>query len=381
MSGYFSNFSLNKLTDSIANAAHKTQDTLTNAVANVNLNDPQTRLSFKARTRYLKETLGAVDEISKLPKQYTLLEKKSDALEKSCKRMLIVSQTFEVEGYDYPPNLSESFSDWWSTGKDGWFGNSKKSDNSEAKSKEDEQIDTFMPRSFSQAISKASHECGEICADVSEFEGRQSDEDDDEISMAKMFNTLSICYKNIDQGKDEMDHSIAREFNSQLEKLINEDFKRIHVLRNKVENSRLKFDTMRYEIKLKEKEQKLSKEAEAPNPESVIGVERKESDANDGAKVAVSAEPSGSTKNDAEDSSKESPVQNAEDYQMLEQLEDEFVSNTSEAVETMASITEGTEVLGLIKIFQNLQLVYYRQCVQETEASLKTLNELETEEN
>lgn len=134
MSGYFSGFSLNKITDSIATAAHKTQDTLNNALANanVNLNDPQTRLSIKSRTRFVQESLGTVSDISKLPPQYQFLEKKSDSLEKVCKRILLVSKTFEVEGYDYPPNLTESISDWWSLNKDGWFG-SKKSESSTKK--------------------------------------------------------------------------------------------------------------------------------------------------------------------------------------------------------------------------------------------------------
>ncbi|CDH15861.1 uncharacterized protein ZBAI_07648 [Zygosaccharomyces bailii ISA1307] len=376
MSGYFSNFSLNKLTDSIANAAQKTQDTFSSAVANVNLNDPQTRLSFKARTRYLKETLGAVDEISKLPEQYILLEKKSDALEKTCKRMLVVSQTFEVEGYDYPPNLSESFSDWWSTGKDGWFGGSKKSSDDDVKGKENDQIDTFMPRSFSQAISKASHECGEIYEHAQNCEKKPLDDDDDEINLVKMFNTLSICYKNIDEGKDEMDRSIAREFNKQLEKLINEDFKEIHVLRNKVENSRLKFDTIRYEMRLKEKEQTNAQVSE----ESRNGTDT-EPNANKEDKPADAVESAEPASNGTKAASREPLVQNPEDNKLLEQLEDEFVSNTSEAVETMGSITEGTEILSLMKVFQNLQLVYYRQCVQETEASLKTLNGLEIDES
>ena len=68
---------------------------------------------------------GTVSDISKLPPQYQFLEKKSDSLEKVCKRILLVSKTFEVEGYDYPPNLTESISDWWSLNKDGWFGSKK----------------------------------------------------------------------------------------------------------------------------------------------------------------------------------------------------------------------------------------------------------------
>lgn len=159
MSGYFSGFSLNKITDSIATAAHKTQDTLNNALANanVNLNDPQTRLSIKSRTRFVQESLGTVSDISKLPPVYQFLEKKSDSLEKVCKRILLVSKTFEVEGYDYPPNLTESISDWWSLNKDGWFG-SKKSENS-TKKKGSNHDDAFLPRSFAQAISKAAVDC------------------------------------------------------------------------------------------------------------------------------------------------------------------------------------------------------------------------------
>lgn len=369
MSNYFSNFSFNKLSDSIANAAHRTQDTLSNAVANVNLNDPQTRLSFKTRTRYLKETLGAVDEISKLPPQYMLLEKKSDALEKACKRMLLVTQTFEVEGYDYPPNLSESFSDWWSGNKEGWFGSAKKNDEEESKIENDSSSkDPLMPRSFAQAIAKASHECGEVCEHSQKSEKKQLDEEDDDINLVKMFNTLSVCYKNIDEGKEEMDKSIAREFNNKLEQLVNRDFKKISVLRDKVENSRLKFDTMRYEMKLKEREENgnAANEANASQEPS----EDKKPAEPAFAKDAKTGHPN-----------KEPMVQNPGDNKLLEQLEDEFVSNTAEAVETMASIVEGSEILSLMKLFQNLQLVYYRQCVQEMEASLKSLNELETEEN
>ncbi|CAR27936.1 ZYRO0D10010p [Zygosaccharomyces rouxii] len=381
MSEYFSSFSFKNLGDSIANAAHRTQDKLSNAVANVNLNDPQTRLSIKTRTRYLKETLGAVDEISKLPPQYVLLERKSDALEKACKRMLLVTQTFEVEGYDYPPNLPESFSDWWSGSKEGWFGSTKQDEDGESKIQTDgSSKDPLMPRSFAQAIAKASHECGEAYQNSQKSEKKQIDEDEDDVNLVEMFNTLSICYRNIDEGKDEMDKSIAREFNDKLEQLLNRDFKKIHVLRNKVENSRLKFDTMRYEMRLKEKEEKEENENTANADEGPSNKNQQEP-TNEPAKEeekptpAEPAEAQHTTK--TENSNKEPMVEKPEDNKLLEQLEDEFVSNTSEAVETMTSIVEGSEILRLMKLFQNLQLVYYRQCVQEMEASLKGLNDLE----
>ena len=65
-------------------------------------------------------------------------------------------------------------------------------------------------------------------------------------------------------------------------------------------------------------------------------------------------------------------LKNLKENKLLEKLEDEFVSNTTAAVETMEEITDSSEILGLIKLFQNFQLVYFRQCVQEVEANLKS---------
>lgn len=412
MSGYFSNFSLNKITDSIATAAHKTQDTLSSAIANVNLNDPQTKLSLKAHTRYLQESLGATDEISKLPRQYLSLEKKSDALEKCCKRLLLVTRTFEVEGYDYPPNITETISDWWSLNKDGWFGSSSKSPReSKSKSKataNSESSEGLLPRSFAQAISKAANDCSAVFTDLQDAEKKgeedqfEDEEDEDITNVTNMFDSWSKCYKNIDEGKNEMDAMIMKEFNKKLEKIINEDFKNVHTLRKKVEDSRLKFDTIRYEIKLKESQHE--KQTDAKDTETPADIEADTATAENSKRdVALDSENEKTTETDkpskdekipgtdntAEVVEKPTSVEPVEPFEavehtsehneLLEQLEDEFVSNTSAAVETMGEVTDSSEIIGLAKLFQNFQLVYFRQCVQEVEASLKTLSELESE--
>ena len=418
MSGYFSGFSLNKITDSIATAAHKTQDTLNSALANanVNLNDPQTRLSIKSRTRFVQESLGTVSDISKLPPQYQFLEKKSDSLEKVCKRILLVSKTFEVEGYDYPPNLTESISDWWSLNKDGWFG-SKKSEHA-SKKKDSNHDDAFLPRSFAQAISKAAVDCEfefknleqnekaelkqkkepkKAAQETDEQEEDEEEEDEDLSNLIKVFDSWSTCYKNIDEGKAEMDSMMIKEFNKKLEKLINEDFKKVHDLRRKVEESRLKFDTMRYEGKSKEEQSRAqkdetSKEADNndntanPKPlEDALTTENKTGEEN---QTKVPEEEPKKVENEvatADDSvTNENPkpanqpsIEDSEENKLLEKLEDEFVSNTTVAVETMEEITDSSEISSLVKLFQNFQLVYFRQCVQEVEANLKVLNGME----
>lgn len=78
----FSNFSLDKLTNTITTAAQSAQETINNTILSPNV---QTKLQIKKTTRFFQEKVGAIpeDEISKLPKDYQQLELKVDALEKS----------------------------------------------------------------------------------------------------------------------------------------------------------------------------------------------------------------------------------------------------------------------------------------------------------
>lgn len=318
---YFSNLSFNKISDSIT-------DSINNAVTN--LNDPITKLSIKSKTRQLQESLGQLNDSSNLPNSYILLEKKCDSIEKILKKIINVTKTFEIEGYDYPPNLKESFSDWWSQD------NINDKDNS------------FLPRSFSQAISRVSNESTIYLNTIKqqekvknqEEEEEEDDDDEDLNKLIKLFEIWSICYKNIDQGKSEMDQLIINEFNSKLQSIINENFKNVNSLRYKVHDSRLKFDTIRNELSTTEK-------------------------------IVEKTTPEEESKENTKD-----PVKD-ENEKLLESLEDEFVSNTAKAVEMMQEITENTQYLQLIKLFQNFQLVYHKQCIQEIESSIKKLDELE----
>ncbi|SCU83928.1 LAFA_0D06810g1_1 [Lachancea sp. 'fantastica'] len=367
MSSYFSSFSLNKFTDSISNAAHKTQDTLSNAISNIQLDDPQAMLSLKARKHHLQETLGTIEDISKLPPQYQFLEKKCDSLERVCRRMLLVTQTFEVEGYDYPPNLSESISDWWSSNKDGLFSFVNSSNRKETKPEPIGEADALATTSLAQAISKAARDSGEVLKGLKEEEKRASapqendeeEEEDQDISRSiKLFEAWADCEHKMDQGKAEMDSLMAKEFNSKLSNLVDTKFKNGRILRKKVEESRLKFDTMRYEVKLKEQQ--------------IAGRKEKGSDA------AVAPNEDSAEHDESKPESTSAKTESSE-HKLLEKLEDEFVSNTTEAVEVMGEITDSAELINLVKLFHNFQLLYHRQCVKELEGSLEQLNELETD--
>ncbi|KAK9453929.1 DIE2/ALG10 family-domain-containing protein [Dipodascopsis uninucleata] len=67
---------------------------------------------FARRTgRLIQERLGNADEITELPQEYIDLEKRVDALKTVHTKLLSVTSQYGHEGYDYPPNLKESFAD------------------------------------------------------------------------------------------------------------------------------------------------------------------------------------------------------------------------------------------------------------------------------
>ncbi|KAI1660140.1 BAR domain-containing protein [Daldinia decipiens] len=67
---------------------------------------------FASRTfQYTKEQLGQAEDKTQLPPDYIDLEKRVDALKQVHQKMLAVTSQYSHEPYDYPNNLKESFSD------------------------------------------------------------------------------------------------------------------------------------------------------------------------------------------------------------------------------------------------------------------------------
>ncbi|KAI1482503.1 hypothetical protein K445DRAFT_317798 [Daldinia sp. EC12] len=67
---------------------------------------------FASRTfQYTKEQLGQAEDKTQLPPDYIDLEKRVDALKQVHQKMLAVTSQYSHEAYDYPNNIKESFSD------------------------------------------------------------------------------------------------------------------------------------------------------------------------------------------------------------------------------------------------------------------------------
>ncbi|KAH6856611.1 BAR domain-containing family protein [Chaetomium sp. MPI-CAGE-AT-0009] len=67
---------------------------------------------FASRTfQYTKEQLGQAEDKTQLPPDYIDLEKRVDALKAVHQKMLAVTSQYSNEAYDYPPNIKETFQD------------------------------------------------------------------------------------------------------------------------------------------------------------------------------------------------------------------------------------------------------------------------------
>ncbi|KAG6366800.1 hypothetical protein INS49_000980 [Diaporthe citri] len=67
---------------------------------------------FASRTfQSTKEMLGQTDDKTQLPPDYIDLEKRVDALKQVHQKMLAVTNQYSKEAYDYPANITETFND------------------------------------------------------------------------------------------------------------------------------------------------------------------------------------------------------------------------------------------------------------------------------
>ncbi|KAK5781884.1 uncharacterized protein PWA37_000847 [Arxiozyma heterogenica] len=404
----FSNFSLDKLTSTITTAAQSAQETINNTILSPNV---QTKLQIKKTTRFLQEKVGAIpeDEISKLPEDYQQLELKVDALEKVLNRLLLVTRTFELEGYDYPPNLTESLNHWWNEqdqkvndfknnekeSKDFENAGSKETSNAVNNCSNDKLVEinsSIFNRSFAIAISKAVLDSQQIFINskkrkeqtytgdskTNNEEDEEDEEDEDLNNLIKAFQSWCQCYKNIDQSQNDMNTMIVKEFNQKLSDMLAIDFKTVKKLRKKVQESRLEFDTMRHEIKmknsLKEKAKEESIKVESESEKEIESENKDTANSKEQDKGNITEKEQQEQKDEKEEEEEEE--EETEEDKLLEQLEDDFVSNITAAAEKMTELTDSVELISLVKLFQNIQLVHYRQCVQELETSMKLLDTL-----
>lgn len=322
----------------------------------------------------VRERIGVVDDVSKLPPDYLLLEKKVDTLRNVYKKLLEVTQTYEIESYDYPPNIKESFSDLSKT-----FSEKFQELSSASTTKEAEKIlakpgTNQLPKTLAHAISKAALASRESLlkqvkqkdavaatqqneaaaaagATKAASEEEEDEEEDEEDSFAKVLLKLADSQRALGDKRLEQDGLIINKFNAKLQEALQKNFKETSLNRKSVENSRHRFDQTRYEIKIAQQElERLSKDEtlEKEAREAELGKHQKY----------------------IEDLNNK-----------LEAAEDDLVNKTTIAVKSMKKFLNPAESVNLIKIFTTIQLNYYKAAVKDLEGLLKDIEEIPVEED
>jgi len=269
----------------------------------------------KRTARLVQEKFGTIEDISELPEEYILLEKKVDTLRTVYKKLLTITTTYEIESYDYPPNIKESVSDLSKALSEKFQGLQKASSTAEAeKALNSENQHVPLPKTLAHELAKAAKNSHELLKELGE-----------DNSLSKVLLKFSESETKIGNARLEQDQLIITEFNAKLQDILNQNFKETQLNRKNVENARLNFDTLRYEVKL--------------NPERQEELQDK-----------------------------------------LDESEDELVNATTVAVQSMKKLISPAESVNLVKLFSKIQLDYHKSVVAELEGLVKELESVPIEE-
>ncbi|KAH3664051.1 hypothetical protein OGAPHI_004765 [Ogataea philodendri] len=293
------------------------QDNLVNLEKEVSSLNSNLSPILKRTTRSLQERFGSIDDISELPQEYKDLEKRVDNLKVFYKKLLSITQQYEIESYDYPPNLKESIQDYTKLINEKFAGLSQATTTSEAEA-------VLLATSKDQTPKTFAHQFAKGCtAAHDEFVSGE----DHSSSLAKALLKISEYQTRIGDERLEQDKLVITEFNDKIRNVLQGDFQNTQKLRRQVETSRLNFDTVRAEVKAV---QHGDESVELP--------------------VAISKK--------------------------LETAEDELVSATESAVESMKSLIKPTEGLNLLKVLMKIQLNYHKNVVSELSSLVDELDTL-----
>lgn len=291
-------------------------------------------------TRTIQERIGTIDDISELPKDYKDLEKQVDNLQLFYKRVLLITQQYELESYDYPPNLKESFSDVTSLLNEKITSLSHATTTQEAEKillagRKDQTPKTFAHQ-FGKTLKNSREsilenkpvttlpKMGPATVDI------DADEQLKDNALTIALQKIAEMQSKIGNERLEQDKLIIVEFNNKVKALLKVEFGKTAQLRKQVENARLNFDTVRAEIK----------SAQKGNPDAPVSEELNKK---------------------------------------LENNEDELVNATEIAVESMKAIIKPYESVNLLKVLMKIQLNYHKNVVSDLSLLVDDLDAIQFE--
>lgn len=276
---------------------------------------------FAARTQqYVKEQLGQADEKTQLPADYIELEKRVDALKQVHQKLLQVTSQYSNEAYDYPPNIRESFNDLGRTVSE------KVNLLSHASSPREAQAAFTappsakpQPKTFNHAIARASLAGSNMLQQTHPGSG--------EDPLASALEKYALAEEKVGEARLAQDAQIQSRFLAGWSTTLNTNLMFATKARKNVENARLMLDSI-----------KASKKGNHPDLEHLSEGSRQEIEAAEDEFVTQTEEAVGVMKNVLDTPE---PLRNLADL-IAAQLE--FHKKSYEILSELAPVVDGLQV-------------------------------------
>ncbi|TFA97429.1 Protein GVP36 [Trichoderma ghanense] len=289
---------------------------------------------FASRTlQFTKEQLGQADDRTELPADYIDLEKKVDALKQAHQKMLAVTSQYANEAYDYPPNIKETFQDLGRTVSE------KVSLLSSATTPAEAQAALVapasakpQPKTFNHAISRASLASSQLLHQHHTGAG--------EDPLATALEKYALAMERVGDARLAQDSQIQSRFLAGWNTTLNTNLTFAARARKNVENSRLSLDAVKARVK--------------------------------GTTFKLGGHSRGDRPDDAELSS--------DAQEEIEKAEDEFVTQTEEAVGVMKNVLDTPEPLRNLAELVAAQMEYHKKAYEILSELAPVLESLQTEQ-
>ncbi|KAK1759363.1 BAR domain-containing family protein [Echria macrotheca] len=273
---------------------------------------------FASRTfQYTKEQLGQAEDKTQLPPDYIDLEKRVDALKAVHQKMLAVTSQYSHEPYDYPPNIKETFQDLGRTVSE------KVNLLSTATSPAEAQAALTapptakpQPKTFSHAIARAS------IASSQTLHQQHTGAGDDPLATA--LEKYALAMERVGEARLAQDSQIQSRFLAGWNTTLNTNIQFATRARRSVEKARLTLDAVKARVK--------------------------------GTTWKLGSSPRADVHDDHELSE--------EAQEEIEKAEDEFVTQTEEAVGVMKNVLDTPEPLRNLAELIAAQTEYHKKAYE-----------------
>ncbi|RCI13757.1 hypothetical protein L249_8095 [Ophiocordyceps polyrhachis-furcata BCC 54312] len=291
---------------------------------------------FASRTFQLtkEQLLGQADGKTQLPADYIDLEKKVDALKQAHQKLFAVTSQYANESYDYPPNIRETFQDLGRTVSE------KVSLLSSAASTAEAQAALVappsakpQPKTFSHAIARASLSSSQLL--------HQNHTGAGEDPLATALEKYALVMERVGEARLAQDSQIQSRFLAGWNTTLNTNLSFAARARRNVEKSRLTLDTTK---------------AQAKGTAFKLGGQ-------------------GYLASPQEDQELSSEAQ-----EEIEKAEDDFVTQTEEAVGVMKNVLDSPEPLHNLVELIAAQIEYHKKAYELLNELAPVIGELQTEQ-